>query len=166
MFLATPAYGHWNSGDPAKVVQAPDLSTNGIDVNSSYNYILADDFESNLGAVRDEARKTIGLLRRANKYLRDSAVEREQETDGDKQRISELEGTVERLQAPIRSAFTEAKGAQETVQRIKNTANDIRGELHKRVNRVCRMLGERYSEKRNNHEYRYNRRSNLNPLFH
>lgn len=100
---------------------------------------LADDFEFDLAGVRNEYRKTIGLLKQANKYLEDSAVERKQEADSDKQRINDLEGTVERLQAPIGFAFTEIRGAQDTVQRIEESANgigeDLEG-LRKEVQRI------------------------------
>jgi hypothetical protein len=35
----------WDPGTPAKWVQLPDLSQMGIDVNASYGYILADDYQ-------------------------------------------------------------------------------------------------------------------------
>ncbi|MBD3367519.1 MAG: T9SS type A sorting domain-containing protein [Candidatus Eisenbacteria bacterium] len=43
-FLAVPVAADWEDGMPAKWVQMPDLSTLGIDVNTSMEYILADDF--------------------------------------------------------------------------------------------------------------------------
>ncbi len=43
--LATPAFADWDEGQPAKWVQYPDLSQRGIDVNASYDLLLADDFE-------------------------------------------------------------------------------------------------------------------------
>ena len=42
--LATPAQADWNSGEPYKWVQYPDLSQLGIDVHDSEPFILADDF--------------------------------------------------------------------------------------------------------------------------
>jgi hypothetical protein len=46
--FATPALVDWDSMDPAKWVQLPDLNNTGIDVNASlsgtYDYILADGF--------------------------------------------------------------------------------------------------------------------------
>ncbi|MBN1766813.1 MAG: hypothetical protein JW860_16285 [Sedimentisphaerales bacterium] len=38
------AWGHWYEDDDFKWLQYPDLSDIGIDVNMSYNYMLADDF--------------------------------------------------------------------------------------------------------------------------
>jgi hypothetical protein len=48
--LATSALGDWNTGDPYKWVQYPDLATTGMDVNATAGqagtplYVLADDF--------------------------------------------------------------------------------------------------------------------------
>jgi hypothetical protein len=43
--FASASLADWNTGDPAKWVQMPDLSDLGIDVNATELYILADDFE-------------------------------------------------------------------------------------------------------------------------
>jgi len=52
--LTTSAWAHWDPSQPAKWVQFPDLSTMGIDVNASYWYILADDFEcTETGPITD-----------------------------------------------------------------------------------------------------------------
>jgi len=100
---------------------------------------LADNFESDLAGIRDEYRKTIGLLEQANKHLEDSAVEREQEANSDKQRISNLEGTVERLQAPIGFAFTEIKSAQDTVQQIEESTDGIRKDIQSLRSKVQKI---------------------------
>jgi hypothetical protein len=43
--LALAVSADWDPTQPAKWVQYPDLSASGVDVNASYQYILADDFE-------------------------------------------------------------------------------------------------------------------------
>jgi hypothetical protein len=43
--FASASLADWNTGDPAKWVQMPDLTELGIDVNATESYILADDFE-------------------------------------------------------------------------------------------------------------------------
>jgi len=43
--LAPPALADWDTGQPCKWVQAPDLSVMGIDVNANRPFILADDFQ-------------------------------------------------------------------------------------------------------------------------
>lgn len=45
LLLASSAFGDWFPDQPYKWVQMPDLSPSGIDVNATYPYILADDFE-------------------------------------------------------------------------------------------------------------------------
>ncbi len=50
LLLAAPVLADWNTGDPYKWLQNPDLSTTGIDINLSITdagdlYILADDFK-------------------------------------------------------------------------------------------------------------------------
>jgi hypothetical protein len=45
MLIAGAAFGDWDPSIPAKWVQMPDESPLGIDVNASYEFILADDFE-------------------------------------------------------------------------------------------------------------------------
>ena len=102
---------------------------------------LADDYESDLRAVHDEYRETVRLLEQANRYLEESAIERESETVNDKQRISDLEGTVERLQTSTGSAFMEIKGAEETVQRIEEATSGIREDvqgIRKRLQEIQR----------------------------
>jgi hypothetical protein len=45
MLVAGAAFGDWDPTMPAKWVQMPDESPAGIDINASYDFILADDFE-------------------------------------------------------------------------------------------------------------------------
>jgi len=44
LILAVPTMADWDPEQPYKWVQYPDLSTTGIDVNATQDYILADDF--------------------------------------------------------------------------------------------------------------------------
>lgn len=54
LFVASTALADWNPGDPNKWVQMPDLSTNGVDVHSTFPGMLADDFLcTTTGYVRD-----------------------------------------------------------------------------------------------------------------
>ena len=41
--LAVTALGHWEAEDPYRWAQYPDLVSSGIDVNASFDLILADD---------------------------------------------------------------------------------------------------------------------------
>jgi len=51
---AVPAAADWDPGMPAKWVQEPDLDYTGIDVNATYPYVLADDFECRMtGPITD-----------------------------------------------------------------------------------------------------------------
>jgi hypothetical protein len=43
--MASPVRADWDEGDSAKWVQLPDLTSNGVDVMSSYHFTLADDFQ-------------------------------------------------------------------------------------------------------------------------
>lgn len=86
---------------------------------------LADDFESDLGAVREAFGRQTRLLERANQYLKDSAIERITETEHDRERIGDLESTVERLQSAARASLDEAGDIAETIRRIEQTANGI-----------------------------------------
>jgi hypothetical protein len=45
LLLVSVSQAHWDPTDPAKWVQFPDLEQTGIDVNASYWWTLADDFE-------------------------------------------------------------------------------------------------------------------------
>jgi hypothetical protein len=52
--VSVSALAHWDPTEPAKWVQFPDETYYGIDVNASYNYILADDFEcTESGPIKD-----------------------------------------------------------------------------------------------------------------
>ena len=102
---------------------------------------LADDFESELGIIRDEYREQARILKRANQYLKDSIVERNRETEHDKERINNLESTVERLQIATGESLDEIGNIARTIQQIEQAANgigeDIQG-LRKEVQRIQR----------------------------
>ena len=100
---------------------------------------LADDFESKLGIVHDEYRKQARLLKRANQYLKDSIVERNRETEHDKERIDNLTGTVERLQIAARASLDETGNITKTIQRIEQATNGIGEDLQGLRNEVQRI---------------------------
>jgi hypothetical protein len=54
LLLSLPALADWDPTMPSKWVQFPDETDYGIDVNASYEFILADDFEcTQTGPIRD-----------------------------------------------------------------------------------------------------------------
>ncbi|HDY65722.1 MAG TPA: PEP-CTERM sorting domain-containing protein [Phycisphaerae bacterium] len=55
MMLVSPVLADWNPGDPAKWVQLPDLTPEGVDVNATATTaVLADDFEcTSTGLITD-----------------------------------------------------------------------------------------------------------------
>ena len=60
--MTGPATAHWDPGQPAKWVQEPDLSYDGLDVNATAPYILADDFPCEVtGPITDISEKGMAI---------------------------------------------------------------------------------------------------------